>query len=84
MFFESFYNNPYQNQCYSKINSYFIHFSRESFIYPVSFYFIMKNPKNMTTEELIELADEIKKGMTESWIERRQAIKHEIKPLLVR
>ena len=25
----------------------------------------MKNPKNMTTEELIELADEIKRGMTE-------------------
>jgi len=24
----------------------------------------MKNPKNMTTEELIELADEIKRGMT--------------------
>ena len=24
----------------------------------------MKNPKNMTTKELIELADEIKKGMT--------------------
>ena len=25
----------------------------------------MKNPKNMTTDELIELADEIKRGMTE-------------------
>ena len=24
----------------------------------------MKNPKDMTTDELIELADEIKKGMT--------------------
>ena len=24
----------------------------------------MKNPKNMTTKELIELADEIKRGMT--------------------
>lgn len=25
----------------------------------------MKKPENMTTEELIELADEIKRGMTE-------------------
>lgn len=24
----------------------------------------MKNPKNMTTDELIELADEIKRGMS--------------------
>lgn len=29
----------------------------------------MKNPKNMTTEELIELADEIKKGITEKFLE---------------
>lgn len=28
----------------------------------------MKNPKNMTTEELIELADEIKKGMTDEFL----------------
>ena len=37
----------------------------------------------MTTDELIELADEMKKGITTDWINRRQAIKHEIKPLLV-
>ena len=43
----------------------------------------MKNPKNMTTEELIELADEIKGDMTTEWIKRRKAIKQEIKPLLV-
>lgn len=29
----------------------------------------MKNPKNMTTEELIELADEIKRGMTKKFLE---------------
>lgn len=29
----------------------------------------MKNPKNMSTEELIELADEIKRGMTEKFLE---------------
>ncbi len=44
----------------------------------------MKNPKNMTTKELIELADEIKRGMTTEWIKRRKAIKRELKPLLVR
>ena len=43
----------------------------------------MKDPKNMTTKELIELADEIKSGMAAEWIKRRQAIKREAKPLLV-
>ncbi|MCH8004454.1 MAG: hypothetical protein IH934_07550 [Nanoarchaeota archaeon] len=43
----------------------------------------MKNPKDMTTEELIELADEMKRGMTTEWIKRRQAIKQESKLLLV-
>ena len=37
----------------------------------------MKNPKNMTTDELIDLADEMKSGMTTSWIERRNTIKQE-------
>ena len=41
----------------------------------------MKNPKNMTTEELIELADEIKRGMADEWLKRREKIKS--KPLLV-
>ena len=41
----------------------------------------MKNPKNMTTEELIELADEIKRGMTDECLKRREKIKS--KPLLV-
>jgi len=43
----------------------------------------MKDPKNMTTEELIELADEIKRGMTTEWIKRRHAIKQESKSLQV-
>ena len=43
---------------------------------------IMKHPKDMTTEELIELADEIKRGMTDEWIKRRETLKS--KPLLVR
>ena len=29
----------------------------------------MKHPKNMTTEELIELADEIKRGMSKKFLE---------------
>lgn len=41
----------------------------------------MKNPKNMTTDELIELADEIKRGMSDEWIKRREKLKP--KPLLV-
>ena len=40
----------------------------------------MKNPEKMTTKELIELADEIKSGMTDGWIKRREKIKS--KPLL--
>ena len=39
-------------------------FLSESFIYWINNICLMKNPKNMTTEELIELADEIKRGMT--------------------
>ena len=35
----------------------------------------------MTTEELIDLADEIKRGMTDEWIKRREKIRS--KPLLV-
>ena len=38
----------------------------------------------MTTDELIELADEMKKGITTGWINRRKTINREIKPLLVR
>ena len=30
----------------------------------------MKNPENMTTEELIELADRIKGNMTTEWLKR--------------
>ena len=30
----------------------------------------MKNPKNMTTKELIELADDIKGNMTTEWLKR--------------
>lgn len=41
----------------------------------------MKNPNKMTTEELIALADEIKSGITDEWIKRRQKIHS--KPLLV-
>jgi len=41
----------------------------------------MKDPTKMTTKELIELADEIKKGMTDEWLKRREKIKS--KPLLV-
>ena len=29
----------------------------------------MKNPKYMTTDELIELADEIKRGMTKKFLD---------------
>ena len=43
----------------------------------------MKDPKKMSTVELIELADEIKRGMTDEWVKRRQAVKRELKPLLV-
>ena len=44
----------------------------------------MKNPKNMTTQELIELADEIKKGMTKKFlrdldeIEKAQTKSHQV------
>ena len=41
----------------------------------------MKDPKNMTTDELIDLADKIKSGMTDEWLKRRENIKS--KPLLV-
>ena len=41
----------------------------------------MKDPKKMTTKELIELADEIKRGMTDEWLKRREKIK--TKTLLV-
>lgn len=41
----------------------------------------MKDPKNMTTDELIELADEIKRGMSTEWLKRREKAKS--KPLLV-
>ena len=41
----------------------------------------MKNPKKMTTEELIELADRMKGNITTEWIKRRAKVKS--KPLLV-
>ena len=44
----------------------------------------MKNIKKVTTKELIDLADEIKKGITTEWIKRRKYIRHEAKPLLAR
>ena len=40
----------------------------------------MKDPKKMTTKELIGLADEIKRGITDEWLKRREKIKS--KPLL--
>lgn len=44
---------------------------------------LMKQPNKMTTEELIDLADEIKKGVTTSWIKRRDKLKQEAKLVLV-
>ena len=41
----------------------------------------MKDPKKMTTKELIDLADEIKSGMTDEWLKRREKIKS--KPLVI-
>lgn len=41
----------------------------------------MKEPKNMTTEELIELADEIKRGMTKKFLKDLDEIeKSQFKP----
>ena len=61
----------------------------ERFIYLFHYFICMetkktfKDPSKMTTEELIELADEMKSGITTEWIKRREAIKRESKPLLV-
>ena len=44
----------------------------------------MKNPKNMTTEEIIELADEIKKGMGYILLEDYKKLKKTIMPNLER
>ena len=43
----------------------------------------MKNPKNMTTEELIELADEIKRGMTKKVMEDLDKLE-KVKPHLAK
>jgi len=44
----------------------------------------MKNPKNMTTEELIALADEIKKGMGNALLEDYKKLKESFKSVLVK
>ena len=44
----------------------------------------MKNPKSMTTDELIELADEIKKGMGKSLLEDYKKLKESFKSVLVK
>ena len=44
----------------------------------------MKHPKNMTTEELIELADEIKKGMGTVLLEDYKKLKESFKSVLVK
>ncbi|MBI2576872.1 hypothetical protein HYV84_06655 [Candidatus Woesearchaeota archaeon] len=44
----------------------------------------MKHPSKMTTEELIDLADEVKRGITTSWIKRRDKLKQEAKLVLAR
>ena len=44
----------------------------------------MKNPKNMTTEELIELADEIKSGMGNILLEDYKKLKESFKSVLVK
>ena len=54
---------------------------RKVYIVVFQYFYYMKDPKKMTTEELIELADKIKSGMTDEWIKRREKIKS--KPLLV-
>lgn len=44
----------------------------------------MKHPKNMTTEELIELADDIKKGMGTALLEDYKKLKESFKSVLVK
>ena len=44
----------------------------------------MKHPKDMTTEELIELADEIKKGMGIALLEDYKKLKESFKSVLVK
>ena len=45
---------------------------------------VMKNPKNMTTKELIELADEIKRGMGNALLEDYKKLKESFKYVLVK
>lgn len=44
----------------------------------------MKNPAKMTTEELIKLADEIKKGMGSILLEDYKKLKESFKSVLVK
>ena len=55
----------------------------ERFIYCINYDFLMKNPKNMTTEELIELADEIKSDMGNILLEDYKKLKESFKSVLV-
>ena len=44
----------------------------------------MKHPKNMTAKELIELADEIKKGMGTALLEDYKKLKELFRSVLVK
>ena len=44
----------------------------------------MKNPKKMTTKELIGLADEIKKGMGNALLEDYKRLKKSFKSVLMK
>ena len=44
----------------------------------------MKDPKKMSTKELIELADEIKKGMGNTLLEDYKKLKESFKSVLVK
>ena len=44
----------------------------------------MKNPKNMTTKELIDLADEIKKGMGNILLKDYKKLKESFKSVLAK
>ena len=50
-------------------------FLDERFIYRINYCAIMKHPKDMTTEELIKLADEIKRGMGNILLEDYKKLK---------
>ena len=59
-------------------------FSCERFIYWINLDYTMKDPKKMTTKELIELADEIKRGMGNILLEDYKRLKQSFKSVLVK